>query len=128
MEVLVLNKLLAIIVEGDPKAPISIATTPLCRGERYSIPWIAPLEPYLIVLSAQQSGIKYYFLSLWYDSTWDWTHLNHLTVYKQMNNGLFNMLPTNCLSCVNFVITYQYLFPNVTKLIWRKCIQKDRQQ
>ena len=36
---------LATIVEGDPKAPISIATTPRCRGGRYSIPRIAPLYP-----------------------------------------------------------------------------------
>ena len=36
---------LATIVEGDPKAPFSIATTPRCRGARYSIPWIAPLYP-----------------------------------------------------------------------------------
>ena len=28
---------------------------------------------YLIMLSVKQGGIKYYFLSLWYDSTWDWT-------------------------------------------------------
>ena len=31
------------LVEGDPKAPFSIATTPRCRGGRYSFPWIAPL-------------------------------------------------------------------------------------
>ena len=31
---------LATIVEGDPKAPFSIATTPRCRGGRYSIPRI----------------------------------------------------------------------------------------
>ena len=36
---------LATIVEGDPKAPFSIATTPRCRGGRYSIPRIAPLYP-----------------------------------------------------------------------------------
>ena len=28
----------ATIVEGDPKAPFSIATTPRCRGGRYSFP------------------------------------------------------------------------------------------
>ena len=38
-------KKLATIVEGDPKAPFSIATTPRCRGGRYSIPRIAPLYP-----------------------------------------------------------------------------------
>ena len=45
---IVLNKSkvkLATIVEGDPKAPFSIATTPRCRGGRYSIPRIAPLYP-----------------------------------------------------------------------------------
>ena len=36
---------LATIVEGDPKAPFSIATTPRCRGGRYFIPRIAPLYP-----------------------------------------------------------------------------------
>ena len=37
--------MLATLVEGDPKAPFSIATTPRCRGRRNSIPWIAPLYP-----------------------------------------------------------------------------------
>ena len=32
---------LATLVEGDPKAPFSIATTPRWRGGRYSIPWMA---------------------------------------------------------------------------------------
>ena len=36
---------LATIVEGDQKAPLSIATTPRCRGGHYSFPWIAPLYP-----------------------------------------------------------------------------------
>ena len=34
---------LATLFEGDPKAPFSIATTPRCRGRRYSFPWIAQL-------------------------------------------------------------------------------------
>ena len=38
-----------------------------------SIPWIAPLYLYLIILSVKQVSIKYHFLSLWCDSTWDWT-------------------------------------------------------
>ena len=36
---------LATVVEGDPKAPFSIATTPRCRGRYYVFPWIAPLYP-----------------------------------------------------------------------------------
>ena len=38
-------KLLATIVEGEPKVPFSIATTPRCWGGHYSFPWIAPLYP-----------------------------------------------------------------------------------
>ena len=44
---------LATIVEGDPKAPFSIATTPRCRGGRYSIPWIAPLYPWTVPFNAE---------------------------------------------------------------------------
>ena len=36
------------IVEGDQKAPFSIATTTRCRGERYFFLWIAPLYPWYI--------------------------------------------------------------------------------
>ena len=69
---------LATIVEGNPKAPFSIATTPMCRGGRYSFPGLLyfTLDPYLIMLSAKQGIIKYHFLSLWYDSTWDWTQVS----------------------------------------------------
>ena len=64
---------LATLVEGDPKAPFLIATTPRCKGGHYSIPLIVhfTLDPYLIMLSVKQGGIKYHFLSLWYDLTWD---------------------------------------------------------
>ena len=44
---------LATIVEGDPKAPFSIATSPRCRGGRYSIPWIAPLYPWTVPYNAE---------------------------------------------------------------------------
>ena len=69
---------LATIVEGDPKAPFSIATTPRGRGGRYSFPGLLyfTLDPYLIMLSVKQGGIKYHFLSLWYDLTWDWTQVS----------------------------------------------------
>ena len=64
---------LATIVEGDPKAPFAIATT---RGIGKSTTPFAgllhfTLDPYIILLSVKQGGIKYHFLSLWHDSTWD---------------------------------------------------------
>ena len=59
---------LATVVEGDPKAPFSIVTTPRCWGGFYSFPRIDPLPLIRIcVLSVKQGGIKYHFLSLWYD-------------------------------------------------------------
>ena len=69
---------LVTIIEGNPKAPFSRATTPMCRGRRYSFPGLLyfTLDPYLIMLSVKQRGIKYHFLSLWYDSTWDWTQVS----------------------------------------------------
>ena len=36
---------LATVVEGDPKALFSLATTPRCRGGHNSLPWIVPLYP-----------------------------------------------------------------------------------
>ena len=54
-------------------APFSLATTQRGSGRRYFFPYIIPLtlESYLIMLSVKQGGIKYKFLSLWYDSTLD---------------------------------------------------------
>ena len=77
---------LATIVEGDPKAPFSIATTPRCRGGCYSFPVLLyfTLDPYLIMLSVKQGGIKYHFLSLWYGSTWDWTQVSRAIGEKRI--------------------------------------------
>ena len=73
------------MVEADPKALFSIGVgkgaTPF-PGFLYFT-----LDPYFIMLSDKQGGIKYLFKSLWYDSTWDWTqvsrtigeHSNHYT-------------------------------------------------
>ena len=44
---------LATLVEGDPKALFSIATTLRCRGGQYSIPWIAPLYPWYLPYNAE---------------------------------------------------------------------------
>ena len=66
------------VVEGNPKAPFSIPPSLRYRGESYSFPWIPPLilDRYLIMLSVKQGGIKYHFLSLWYNSTWNQTSVS----------------------------------------------------
>ena len=46
------NKL-ATVIESDPKAPFSIATTPWCRGGCYSITEIAPLYSWALPYNAE---------------------------------------------------------------------------
>ena len=50
---------MATIVEGDPKVPFSIATTPRCRGGRYSFPWISPLYPWSLPYNAECKARRY---------------------------------------------------------------------
>ena len=45
--------MLVTIVEGDLKAPVSIATTLRYRGRHYSFPWVAKLYPLYIPYSAE---------------------------------------------------------------------------
>ena len=44
------------------------------------------LDPYLTMLSIKQGNIKYHFLSLWYDSTWDW-----IQVSRAIDSALFRV-------------------------------------
>ena len=44
---------LATVVEGDQKAPFSIATTPKGRRGRYFFPWIASLYPWHVPYTAE---------------------------------------------------------------------------
>ena len=44
---------LAIVVEGEPKAPFSIGTTPKCKGGRYSYTRIAYLYPRSVLYNAK---------------------------------------------------------------------------
>ena len=66
------------VVKSNTKSSFSIATTLRCTEGCYSFPCVAPLilDLYLIMLSVKQRGIKYHFLSLWYNSPWDWTQVS----------------------------------------------------
>ena len=66
---------LVTLVEGDPKSPFSMATAPRWRVRVYSIPYINPLSPRSLLYNAEckADGIRCHFLSLWYDSTRNWT-------------------------------------------------------
>ena len=54
---------LATLVEGDPKAFFSIATTRSCGKGATPFPGLLhfTLDPYLFMLSIKQGGIKYHF-------------------------------------------------------------------
>ena len=54
---------LVTVVEGDPKALFSRATTPRSGGGATPFPGLLhfTLDPYLIMLSVKHGGIKYHF-------------------------------------------------------------------
>ena len=43
----------ATVVEGNPKAPFPVATTPKYQGGFSSFPWIAPFYPSYVPYNAQ---------------------------------------------------------------------------
>ena len=63
------------VLLADQKVPFTLINTPRCREGHYSFLLIHPLtlDLYIKLLSVKHGGIKYPFLFLWYDSTWDWT-------------------------------------------------------
>ena len=67
---------LAIVFEGDSKSSFSLAT----RGGRY-FSWIASLYPWSVLYNAECLARRHQvpFLSLWFDSTWDWTPVSWTT-------------------------------------------------
>ena len=72
---------MATLIEGDPKASFSIATTPRCREERYSIPRVAPLYSWSLryrrwVLSKVASSTIFESL-VWIDLGFDPGILGH---------------------------------------------------
>ena len=77
------------VSEGDPKAT-------LFPGLLHFT-----LDPYLIMLSVKQGGIKYHFLSHWYDSTWDWMQVSR-AIGKHSNHHA-NVQ-------VQYIYTYIYIW------------------
>ena len=76
----------------------------MCRGGRYSFPGLLyfTLDPYLIMLSVKQGGIK----SLWYDSTWDWTQVSRAIGEHSIEMGAFGSPST---MVANFTLLTLYI-------------------
>ena len=109
------------IFQSNPKAPFSIATTPRCRGRLYSFPSIAPftLDPYLIMLTVKQRGIKYHFLSFGGISPLSPTLLIHTTLswnFHSLNCSFLSIISIEFefdkvpLILYMFVCVYIYLY------------------
>ena len=104
----------------------------MCRGGRYSFPGLLyfTLDPYLIMLSVKQGGIKYHFLSLWYDPTWDWTQVSRPT--DKMKRSFFQAAVTSILlyGCTTWTLTKRLekkLDGNYTRML-RAILNKSWQQ
>ena len=52
------------------------------------------------MLSIKQGGIKYHFLTLWYDSTWDWTQVSWaiMPMSKKSSLGFIYLLNPSMIS------------------------------
>ena len=61
------------------------------------------------MLSVKQGGIKYHFLSLWYDSTWDWTQVSR-AIGEHSNPYLY--------MCV-CVCAYIYIYISVCMYVYK---------
>ena len=75
-------------VECNPKTSFSIATRPRCRGGCFSISRIAPLYPWSLPYSFEWSARRHQvtFLSLWYNSIWDWTPNDILNLITKLSS------------------------------------------
>ena len=71
------------------------------------------------MLSVKQGGIKYDFLSLWYDSTWDWTqvaraigeHSNHYANVRAIYLFIYIYIYIYVCVCVwiNSILIYELI-------------------
>ena len=98
------------------------------------------LDTYLIMLSARQGDTKNHFLSLWYDSTWDWTlgsniyntHTHtytHTDIYIYIyiiqtsfikDHGIFFSLRSSCEDIQVFLLLFVlFFFICLVHSVWR---------
>ena len=60
------------------------------------------------MLSVKQGDIKYHFLSLWYESTWDWTQVSR-AIGEHSREVSWENCADKCLKKLKFCFTYQKL-------------------
>ena len=104
---------MATIVESDSKSPFRYLLHQGVGEGATPFPGLLhfTLDLYLIMLSVKQGGIKYYGLSLSYDSTWDWTQLSkaigeHYSIYRKNNSKNENLLYFYEVNVIKIIIYY----------------------
>ena len=80
------------------------------------------------MLNVKQGGIKYHFLSLWYDSTWDWTQV--FWAIGELSNDyanvwLFHTLPKYALILIN-QINLLFYFTTLDEGKWKAILKIKR--
>ena len=99
---------MATVVEGDQKAPFIIATTQRCSGGTTLFLGLLhfTIDTYIILLSVKPGVMKYHFLGLWYDATWDWTQISR-TIGKHSTH---KPIMINKYLWQNFYTIYIYIY------------------
>ena len=70
------------------------------------------------MLSVKQNSIKYHFLSLWYDSTWDWTPVSRTLLIWPMAQLKDYKEPKSKLKIFLSILSFQLSFYHLTFHIW----------
>ena len=70
-----------------------------------------------MMVSANQGGIKSPFLSLWYDSTWDWTPVSQ-TIYEHFTHLVKSIIEIKIVVCfdktkINSFKLYKWTSPQL---------------
>ena len=75
------------------------------------------------MLSVKQGGIKCHFLSLWYDSTWDWTQVSQ-TIGRHSTHSLISC-PVYKIFVFTTIINLSGIIFLVFKLVFLSLIQNN---
>ena len=76
------------------------------------------------MLSVKQGGIKYHFLNLWYDSTWDWNLISRTVGENESLSELSSLFPGK----LGFIYNYDHWCSALSAGVveYAECISPER--
>ena len=98
---------LATLVEGDTKAPFSIATTPKWREARDSFPWITPLYSRYVLYTAESQARRYQVPFL---KSWVWRDLGSNPGLPGFNIYIYIYTHTCIYIYIYIYVSYIYIY------------------